>query len=118
MMHSIVKIMHKHRDQFNDSFVDWLPDNLHVWDAFVDETHSVIDVGFMHYSARTIVHVLRHHSAIRENEGEWKINDHHSPYLARLWALVYPHHANLFEYRKANVDTKTIPLQLKRNENA
>jgi hypothetical protein len=61
---------------------------------------KIINKGFKHYSARTIIHVLRHHSAITEANGEWKINNNYSPYLARLFALEYPQHATLFEYRK------------------
>jgi hypothetical protein len=107
-MTTVIQILNHNRDQFSDSFVDWFPDNIHVWDAFVDEAFAIIDVGFKHYSARTIVHVLRHHSAIKENGSGWKINDHHSPYLARLFALIFPQHANLFEYRTTkSVDNKT-----------
>lgn len=80
-------------------FVSWLPDNLHIWDAFVKEAFKVIGKGFAHYSARTIIHVMRHHSALHEENGEWKINNNHSPYLARLFALRYPQHEDLFEYR-------------------
>jgi hypothetical protein len=91
-------------DQFSDEFLDWLPDNLHVYYAFEEETMKIIRKGFKHYSSRTIVHVLRHHSATAETDGEWKINNNHSPYLARLFDLCFPHHAGLFEYR---VTTKT-----------
>ena len=87
-----------HREQFTTEFMEYLPDNRHVYDAFELEANIVLGLGFKHYSARTIVEVLRHHSAIEER-GTWKINDHHTPYLARLFALRNPRHANLFEYR-------------------
>ena len=58
-------------------------------------------LAIKHYSARTIVHVLRHHSAVAEVDGEgWKINDHHSPYFARLFDLVHPEHVGLWEFRE------------------
>ena len=103
-MSSIVNLADTNIDQFSNEFLDWLPNNLHVYYAFEEEVMKIIKKGFKHYSARTIVHVLRHHSAVSENGSEWKINDHHSPYLARLFDLAYPNHAGLFEYR---LTTKT-----------
>lgn len=90
-----------HADQFTDRFLAYLPDNLHVYDAFERETLKVAAKGFKHYSARTIIEVLRHHSALHEVGGPWKLNDHMTPYWARLFALMHPPHAQLFEYREA-----------------
>lgn len=88
-------------DLFPSAFTNWLADNLHVWSAFQTEALKVVTRGYDHYSARTIIHVLRHHSAVQEKGGEgWKLNDHHSPYLARLFHLVYPQHGQLFELRR------------------
>lgn len=99
-MHPIVEVMTRNEELFCDEFIEWLPNNLHVWDAFVGEAMKVRNKGFRHYSARTIIHVLRHHSAIQENGSEWKINDHHSPYLARLFDLMFPGLAGMWEYRE------------------
>jgi hypothetical protein len=93
------EIIEHNKQKFSDEFIKWFPINIHVWDAFVAEAIKVQNKGYKHYSARTIIHVLRHHSAISENESEWKINNNYSPYLARLFDLVYPHKAGLFEYR-------------------
>jgi hypothetical protein len=92
-------ILKAHQDQFPAEFLLWFPDNQHIWVAFVSEASKVINAGFKHYSARTIIHVLRHHSALIERGSEWKINNNISPYLARLFALCYPQHKDLFEYR-------------------
>jgi hypothetical protein len=86
-------------EQFTPAFIGFLADNAHVWEAFEREALAVIAVGFQHYSARTIVHVLRHHSALTEKNSPWKLNNDNSPYLARLWALAYPEHADFFEFR-------------------
>lgn len=97
----VVWLMRMHREQFTEEFIGWLPNNMHVWIAFERETLRVIARGFKHYSARTIVHFLRHHSAVAENAGEgWKINNNHSPYLARLYDLVHPTQVGLWEYRE------------------
>jgi hypothetical protein len=97
----IYDLISDNRDLFSDDFVDWLPENMHIFQAFVVEAAKINSRGFKHYSARTIIHVLRHHSAITEINGEWKINNNYSPYLARLFDLAYPHMAGMFEYRTA-----------------
>lgn len=82
-------------------FAEWVSENFHVWQAFVAEADKVISRGFDHYSARTILHVLRHHSAVSDaGESDWKLNNNVSPYLARLFAEVYPEYSDFFEYRK------------------
>ena len=100
-MKIIEQIINENRGEFSDDFVVWIPDNKHIWDAFMQESFKVINKGFKHYSARTIIHVLRHHSAMAENGSMWKINNNISPYLARLFALIHPEHKDLFEYRRA-----------------
>jgi len=87
------------KEKFSDEFIKWLPDNQHIWNAFVNEAIKIHQKGFKHYSARTIIEVLRHHSALKEIGSAWKINDHHAPYLARLFDIVYEDKAGLFEYR-------------------
>ena len=100
----LMAITEQHSDTFPASFTDWLRDNQHVWNAFVAQALSVVNVGFKHYSARTIIEVLRHHSALTEGSGFWKLNDHTTAYLARLFALAYPQHAKLFEFRSTNME--------------
>lgn len=97
-----------HRFQFTPEFLDYLRENVHVYRAFEREALRIA-THRAHYSARTIVEVLRHESALRERGDQWKLNDHHTPYLARLFALLNPAHAKLFEYREAKA-AKT-PMQ-------
>jgi len=101
---TIEDIAHEHKEQFSDEFLRWIPENAHIWIAFEQEAFKVVKAGFKHYSARTIIHVLRHHSALSEQgDGGWKINNNISPYLARLFAILNPAYANLFEYRTAHM---------------
>lgn len=96
-----VRIANASQDVFSTEFLEWLPQNLAIYYAFSKQALEIIARGRKHYSARTIVEFLRHHTALQENPaGEWKINDHSVPYLARLFDLMYPRHAGLFEYRK------------------
>ena len=99
MLNALVQLAKENRAEFLNEFMNWLPDNHHIWIAFVSETDKVIAAGFKHYSVRTIVHVIRHHSALVEQGSGWKVNNNVSPYLARLYALVYPARANLFSKR-------------------
>lgn len=96
---TILDIAQANSATFSQEFMEWLPDNLHVWDTYVHEVFKVIRKGFKHYSSRTIIEVIRHHSAISDTDKIYKINDHSVPYLSRLFDLAYPRHAGLFEYR-------------------
>lgn len=95
----VADLLQAHADQFRPGFVLWLQANGHVWRAFERESDAIWNRGRRHYSARTVIHYLRHESAIRETEGEWKINNNVSPDLARLYALLHPDRADFFEFR-------------------
>ena len=95
-----VNIMRNHADQFTRDFVDWLPSNMHIFNAFSNEAFKLIKMGREHYSAYTIVEFLRHHTALTETTGEWKINNNYRPYLARLFGLCHPQRAYFFELRE------------------
>jgi len=98
---SPVAMANSKSDQFTREFLAYLPDNLHVYYAFEREALKVAKLGFKHYSARTIVEFLRHHSATTEAGGAWKLNNNETPYLARLFGLMNPAHSDLFEFREA-----------------
>lgn len=93
---------HMHADSFTPEFIAALPDNLHVYAAFEREALQVVRMGWKHYSARTIVEVLRHRSALADTDSQFKLNDHATPGWARLFALLNPEHAGLFEFRRVN----------------
>lgn len=96
---SITELARLNASQLSAEFIEWLPDNLHVWEAFQAEALKLVRKGVQHYSSYTIVEFLRHHTAVSEQGGDWKINNNHRPYLPRLFDLAYPQHAGLFEYR-------------------
>lgn len=103
-----------HQDCFTDEFLAYLPHNLHVFDAFEREALSVLRAGFKHYSARTIIEVLRHRSSLAETPAAgWKLNDWHTPYLARLFLLRHPSHAGLFEFRATKAGHRRPTLELR-----
>ena len=77
-------------------FDEWIKENSHIYEAFEREALATAQKR-SHYSARTIVEFLRHHSAVAEKGGMWKINNNHRPYLPRLFDLCYPDMAGMFE---------------------
>jgi hypothetical protein len=89
---------------FIPEFLEYLPANFHVFEAFEAEALKIVARGFSHYSGNTIIEVLRHHSALAQVGDTYKLNDKYTPYLARLFALVHPTHAELFEYRISKAD--------------
>lgn len=96
-----------HAEQFTPEFLAYLPDNLHVFSAFEAEALRLVRRGRTHYSARTIVEVLRHNAALEEDSAQpWKLNNDMTPYLARLFVLMRPAHADLFEFRQAKAATR------------
>lgn len=106
MNDDVVELANYYAAELGHDFLEWLPNNLHIWDAFVAEAFKIVRKGFTHYSAKTIIHVLRHHSALHEAGGEWKINNNYSPYLARLFVLRYPQYEELFEFRETKSLTR------------
>jgi hypothetical protein len=96
----IVEVAQEIETLVSKEFLTWLPNNLHIWEAFCEQAFKVRERGFSHYSSRTIIHFLRHHSAINEVGGPWKINNNYSPYLARLFDHRFPGSAGLWEYRE------------------
>lgn len=97
--HSAIDFVRKNSKFFRHD-ADWFDDNWHIVRAFVDEALALISYGRSHYSARTIVEVMVHHSLTREVEGDFKIGNDNAPYLARIFVFLYPEHANFWESRK------------------
>lgn len=87
------------------AFNDYLNENWHVYQAFEREALKVFRTGRDYYSARTILHHLRFMSVIAEHGSEWKINNNHSPYFARLFELRNPECEGFFRMRVSKADS-------------
>jgi hypothetical protein len=97
-MNSQLPLLFDH-SKYRDDFAHWLTQNWHVWEAFARKADQVWNCGRRHYSARTIVEVLRFESSIAEVGGEFKVNNNYAPDLARLYMETYPERADLFDTR-------------------
>ena len=78
-----------------------LADNLNIVRAFITEAHKIASKR-NHYSARTIVEFLRHHSILEDDCPEYKINDHLVPLLSRISMEMFPALNGLFHTRGKN----------------
>lgn len=85
--------------EFRPGFVAWATENWNLYKAFENEALHIAQSGRKHYSARTISEYLRHETTHRDENSAFKINDHITPDLARLFALRNPLYSNLFAYR-------------------
>jgi hypothetical protein len=95
-----LELMEEHPEQFPAAFMDFLKDNPELWLRFCSEAVAAHRRGFKRYSSKVIIHVLRHHSLVHETDSRWKLNNNHTPYLARLFDLTHPQRAGMWEYRK------------------
>jgi len=79
------------RDSYPQGFWAWLQDNQHIYDAFKIEAIRMALTGRKRYSARTIVELLRWQTDLKDSGKTFKINDHFTPGMARLFLLEYGH---------------------------
>lgn len=93
-------LVQAHADQFLEGFEAWLEENRHVWLRFAAEADKIRARGRKKYSARTIIEVLRHESALADTGEPWKLNDHNTPDLSRLYLLTRPGTEGFFEKRR------------------
>jgi hypothetical protein len=84
---------------YPQEFLLFLAENETIWKRFEREADRAWTRGFRHYSARTIVEHIRHETAMYEQNSDWKINNNHTPHLARYYQELHPDRAGLFETR-------------------
>lgn len=108
-----VEAVVKNSDQFRSDFARWLCDNFPIYEKF--ESHGrIMGAKRSRYSARTIVEFIRHHTALRENDGEFKITNNVIPDMARLFSMLNPQYADLFEFRSTHMRDSVTVAQIAR----
>lgn len=87
-------------DRYPCGFFQWLPKNSKVYREFEHRALQMARTRRKRYSARTLVEVMRWDSDIGDKEKTFKINDHFTPGMARLFmathGAAYP---NFFQLR-------------------
>lgn len=79
-------IVNANPHRYASDFAPWLLNNWHIWREFCRQADAMRERGRAHYSARTIIHWIRHNTALAEVEGDWKVNNNFSPDMGRLYA--------------------------------
>lgn len=74
--------------------------NPHVYELFKRFAFEVIARGHRHYSARAVWYRLRWHVQFETSDPDFKLNDHHTPYYARMFMREFPRHEGFFETRR------------------
>jgi hypothetical protein len=82
-------------------FWEWHSANPHVYELFKRYALQAALAGRHRFSARTITERIRWHTQIDTAGDEYKINDHWTPFYARLFVVDHPKHRRLFQFRDA-----------------
>ena len=82
------------------AFEQFHAENPHVYELFTRFSFEAIDRGRTRYSARMVWSRMRWHVDFETTEESYKLNDHHTPYYARLFMADYPEHSEFFETRR------------------
>lgn len=71
-------------------FTDWLldPANIQLWRRFKAEADRVVSRGRKHYSARTIIEVIRHETMLADADPDYKVNNNAAPDMARFYMVL------------------------------
>ncbi len=75
--------------RYPNGFWRWHAENPHIYKAFRVMAIRMALMGRKRYSARTIIEVIRWNSEIKDSTVHFKINDHYTPGLARLFMRDY-----------------------------
>jgi len=94
-------------DQIEKRFRDFHQSNPKIWSLFKRFTNELIAAGFEHYSSVAVYNRIRWHVDLETQSLDGlKINDHYSPYYARMFHVAYPEHDGFFKNRKLTSATK------------
>ena len=104
--HTLKRVIRMNPDQFrplkkNRWFITWLKDNMHIYEAFHKYAIDLRVNGCRkYYSARSIIHRMRWDTYYREAQpSKFKVQDHCTPYLARLVMLTNPQLKGMFSIK-------------------
>lgn len=79
--------------------------NPQVYQLFRRFTLEAVNAGRKRFSARTVLHRIRWYTAVETADPSgFKVNDHWSPFYARMFIEDHPHLEGLFVTRTAYAD--------------
>lgn len=69
----LLELVRQNEALFHAEFPQWLDENFDLWARFEHQCNLIRRRGFEHYSARTVVHYLRHETALQQKTGPLKL---------------------------------------------
>ena len=85
-------------------FKTWLPDNMHIYRAFVDYARQIKGRGREYFSARTIWELIRWETIIADKpEGHYKMSDLNMPFVSWLSMKAEPELKGMFKQKRKAV---------------
>lgn len=99
--HTAMTFVRARPEMFRKDFGEWLEVHWFIYEEFERRALKLYRAGRGHYGSRSIWETMRFDSAIGELAGEWKLNDHRPPCLARMFMLMNPACRGFFETRTA-----------------
>ena len=93
----------EHVSKLQRDFDEFHAQNPHVYELFKRFAFVVANAGYERYSSRAVIERLRWHvnfETTTAQAGEFKLNDHLTPYYARLFMADHPHLGEFFETRR------------------
>ena len=93
------------------AFVEFHQGNPHVYQMFKRFAKQAKSAGRPRFGAHAIGERIRWYTQIETSDTEFKLNDHHLPYYARLLMLREPEFNGFFETRDARFDASEEDLR-------
>lgn len=94
------------------AFLEFHASNPHVYEHLLRFTRDARRAGLTKVGLSTLLGRVRWYLAIEvDTEDDYKLNDHHGPFYARLIAARHPDLAGMFELRDAIADTEDAWLR-------
>lgn len=87
-----------------EAFKKFHSENLNVYRELVTLAHEIKAKGYRRYSLQTIYEVVRWKGSLKTNDEEFKLNNNHRPFYARLIMKREVGLKNFFETRRAIAD--------------
>ena len=88
-----------------DEFIRFHRDNPEIYDLYVKYAFQLRDAGRENYGSKAIVERIRWHVNVEtQSKDEFKINNNHTAYYARMVMIDYPELKGYFRLRSARND--------------
>ena len=85
----------------DEKFAEFDRNNKWVWEAFVERTFELINMGLDHCSADHVLHVVRFfHARKTKSMDGYRLNNNFSSRYSRKWARKFPEHKDFFRQRE------------------